>query len=156
VPILDCEGVFEVVLPEGWRAWGGPDRSYDASPDQGDLGINISILDPERLQGQSPEHLVRTFARTAGLDPAGADELPVVVVTADEHPPQTRHFASFATEDRAWFVGLLLFPGGTVLATSNCSVADEEAFKTGEQIVASIAPLPERRGTRGLWRRGRR
>ena len=156
MPILDCEGVFEVVLPEGFQAWEGPNRSFDASPDQGDLGINISILDPERLQDQSPEHLVRTFARTAGLDAAGAEELPVVVVTADDPPPQHRHFASFATEDRAWFVGLLLFPGGTVLATSNCSVADEDAFKTGEQIVASIAPLQEQRGHRGLWRRAQR
>jgi hypothetical protein len=151
VPILECEGVFEVVLPEGWQAFEEAGESYDISPNQGELGINISILDPARVQGQEPDHLVRMFARTAGLAETEADELRVL--TPDDPPPQHRHFSSFATEDRAWFVGLLLFPGGAVLATSNCPVDDEQAAQTGERIVASIAPLPGRRGLTRFWPR---
>jgi hypothetical protein len=55
---------------------------------------------------------------------ADADDLRVL--TPDDPPPQQRRFSSFATEDSAWFVGLLLFPGGAVLATSNRPVADED------------------------------
>lgn len=142
------------MLPEGWKAWGEPGQSYDVSPEQGDLGINISILEPEQVEGESPERLVRMFSRTAGLGEAEADELRVVAI--DDPPPQQRYFASFASADRAWFIGLLLFPGGTVLATSNCPEVDEEAFRTGEQIIASIAPLPERQAAKRFWRRGGR
>ena len=151
MPTLECEGVFEVVLPEGWRAWGEPGQSYDVSPDEGELGINISILEPARVQGQEPEHLVRMFARTAGLSDTAAGQLRLI--TVHDPPQQPRYFAAFAADDRAWFVGLLMFPGGAVLATSNCPADDEEAAKTGELIVASIAPLtPECRGKR-LWPR---
>jgi len=149
MPTLECEGVFEVVLPEGWQAFGEPGQSYDLSPSQGELGINISILDPARVRDQRPEHLVRRFAQTAGLSEIEADGLRLV--TPDDPPPQHRYFTSFATGDRAWFVGLLMFPGGAVLATSNCPADDEEAVQTGERIVASIAPLSARPGRRRFW-----
>jgi hypothetical protein len=153
VPILECQGVFEVVLPEGWRAWEHPGPAFDVSPDRGELGINITILDPPQTQSSTPDDLVRRFAQTAGLPATEAEGLQIV--TPDDPHAQRRHFTSFTSDGRAWFVGLLMFPGGTIIATSNCPATDRDAASTGERLIASIAPQVPRSGLRRIWSRGR-
>jgi hypothetical protein len=143
---LVCEGVFEVVLPDGWRASGQPGRTYDLSPERGDLGINISVYELARLPGDDTEELVRKFAQNVGV--AHGENLRVV--TPQDDGDQNRSFTSFVYEGRAWFAGFMIFPGGGVLATSNSVAGDETALATGERIIASIAPITTKKG---LFRR---
>jgi hypothetical protein len=152
MPTLVCDGVFELVLPEGWSASGRPGHWYDVTPDRGGLELNISVFDRALAQSRAPAELVRQFARTTGLE--DVDELPVLA--PDDEATERRHFTSFTHDGRRWFVGLLAFPGGVVLASSNCADGDDGAFATGERLVASIAPLRARRRLARYWPRSPR
>jgi hypothetical protein len=139
VGVLVCAGVFEVVLPDGWRASGQPGRTYDIAPSEGDVGLNISVYDSQGLPTQDTETLVRRFAESVGL----ADAAAARVVTPEHGASQRRSFLSFAHDGRAWFAGFLIFPGGALLATSNSAEGDEASRAIGEQIIASISPLKD-------------
>jgi hypothetical protein len=46
-PILECRGVFELVVPDGWAVTGDPGSYYELAPAEGeDLAINISVHSP--------------------------------------------------------------------------------------------------------------
>ena len=138
--ILECKGVFQVPVPDGWTVTGQPGRAYDLSHATEDVGVNISVY-PQAAVGPDIEAALRKFASSTGVD----DSVVQVVVTNDDKT-QRRAFTRFDNDGRTWLVAFLYVGDAAVLATSNSAVGDAEAFATGEVIVASLGPLEAKRG----------
>lgn len=149
--LLECAGVFELVVPAGWRVTGVPGKSYDLSaPPWLEVGVNISVYDDaDPYVRPEVAEMVRHFGAHVGVE--GDEELAVVLVPGPG--AQQRAFARFRTVDREWFVGALQFPGAYLLATANGPLGNTTALDTGEALVASIAPAPAPRGRFRLRRR---
>ena len=136
--ILQCEGVFQVPLADGWSVHGQPGRSYDISHSALDLGVNISVY-PRGAAGDDIEAAVLKFAHSVGADP---DQMSVVRVPAKDH---ARAFVRFDVDGRTWLAAFAYFERAAVLITSNSPVGDEVAFRAGETAVASLGPIEKRR-----------
>lgn len=141
--ILECKGVFQVPVPDGWTVRGEPGRSYDLSHASEDVGVNISVY-PQQRVGPDIEAAVRKFAENTGVE---AGDVRVVVTNDDK--TQRRAFARFDVQERAWLVAFLYVGESAVLATSNSAVGDARAFSSGEAVVASLGPAEKR----GLFKR---
>lgn len=141
--ILECEGIFQVPIPDGWTVTGEPGRAYDLSHATQDVGVNISVY-PLAAVGSDMEAAVHKFAVSTG---AGSE---VEVVVTNDDKRQRRAFARFDADDRTWLVAFLFLRDAAVLVTSNCRAGDAEAFSHGEVVVASLGPVAAKRG---LFRR---
>ena len=140
--IIECEGVFQVPLDDGWAVRGEPGRSYDISHAALDVGVNISVY-PRAAVGDDIEAAVLKFASSAGADPS---QLSVVQVPAKDH---RRAFVRFDLDGRTWLAAFAFIGASAVLITSNSAPGDASAFAAGEVVVASLGPLKKR----GLFRR---
>lgn len=138
--ILECDGVFQVPVPDGWTVTGESGRRYDLSHESEEVGVNISVYQREAT-GEDIEELLRRFAASVGA----TDPSPHVVVTDDERA-QTRAFVRFAAGDVDWLAAFLFLGQAAVLVTSNSPVGDASAFAAGEQVVASLGPIDKKRG----------
>jgi hypothetical protein len=135
LPILECPGIFEVVLPDRWTAWGSDDREYDITPDDGpDVAINITVL-PKAPRGADSTVAARQFAKKLGI--VAADQL---VVPTRRQWGQQRSFLKVAVDGRRWFIACLFFRHGFVLATVNTATDSEDVFAEAERILMSIVP----------------
>lgn len=66
--ILECDGVFQVVLPDGWTVTGKPGDYYDVVPpaDQ-DLAVNISVYPVSKaIRAEGSAQLLRRFVASTG------------------------------------------------------------------------------------------
>ena len=145
--VLECENVFELVVPDGWTVTGTAGQSYDlAAPAGYDLAVTISVYDRmgAGIHGKSAVDLVREFAASAGAD--RPDALRVVAPTEQG---QERAFVKFVSEGDRFMAGVLFFGRSAVLASANTGGTAED-LELGERLVASIGPLAKRRG---LFRR---
>lgn len=135
MPVLDCEGAFEVVLPDGWTVTGVPGSDYDLLPPEGDFAITISVYPRRADVADSPKtaEQIRSFAAHVGVTD-GTD--PQVVTVRDGL--QERSFARFNGGGRHWFAGFLDFAGVPILVSSNSD--DEPSSRLCEQIIVSIHP----------------
>jgi hypothetical protein len=138
--ILECDGVFQVPVPDGWSVTGQPGRAYDLSHDSEDVGVNISVY-RRSATGEDIEAALRRFAVSAGADGSA-----VRVVMTDDDKRQTRAFTRFSTGDRDWLAAFIYLGDAAVLATSNARLGDSSAFATGEQVVASLGPIAGKLG----------
>jgi hypothetical protein len=141
--ILECDKVFELVVPDGWTVTGIPGHSYDlAAPAGMDLAVTISVYERSaaRYRDRSAESLVRDLAESAGAE--DADSLRVI---APAQKGQERAFVHFAADGHRVFAAFLLFGDYAVLATA-ISGGSETDWAEGERLVASIAPLTKKRG----------
>jgi len=136
--ILECDGVFQVPLADGWSVTGSPGRTYDLSHSTLDVGVNISVY-PRSAVGDDIDAAVLKFATGTGVD---ASTLHVMRVPAKDH---SRAFVRFDVDGRSW-VGAFVFIGdAAVLVTSNSTVGDAAALQAGEVVVASLGPTEKRR-----------
>lgn len=139
MPILECPEVFELVLPDGFRVFGEPGR-YDIEPPEGmDLGLNISVYSPvsSEMQSEGATDLLTDFV---GWIRGDVEDLQIANPPGDGQ----RAFTFFNAEERDWFAGFLLLPGGAVLATAN-TASGNEALHLGKRLIASIYPIKPRR-----------
>jgi hypothetical protein len=141
--MLECEGVFQVPLDDGWTVRGQPGRSYDISHSALDVGVNISVY-PRAAVGDDAEAAVLKFAGSVGADPR---QLSVVQVPSADH---RRAFVRFDSDGRTWLTAFVFIGASAVLITSNSAPGDATAFAAGEVVVASLGPLRKR----GLFKRG--
>jgi hypothetical protein len=147
MPILECKGVFELVLPDGWAVVGNPGSYYEVTPpNDEDLAINISVYSPipEPMRERGTADMLRQFVSSSGFQET--EDLHIGTIPDAD---QERSFTWFAHEGRDWFAGFLFFKGGAVVASANVAGGDAEAFRKVEAIVAMIAPAPKK----GLFRR---
>lgn len=145
--ILECENVFQLVVPDGWTVTGTPGRSYDlAAPAGQDLAVTISVYDraAPAFRDKSAADLVLQFAASAGAE--FPDSLQVV---APSEKGQERAFVKFAAGERQVLGAVLLFDQSAILASTN-TAGTQRDFEVGEQLMASIAPHSKKRG---LFRR---
>ena len=138
--ILECDGVFQVPVPDGWTVTGESGRSYDLSHESEEVAVNISVY-RRAAMGEDIEELLRRFAATVG-----APDSSLRVVVTDNDRSQTRAFVRFTAGDVDWLAAFLFLGQAAVLATSNCPVGDISAFAAGEQVVASLGPVDKKRG----------
>jgi hypothetical protein len=138
MPILECPGVFQVVLPDGWVVRAREPVEYDIEAPGVDAAITITVF-PKPTDGRDSADAVRSFARSLGV--GSADSLAVVTPTSRG---QDRSFASVSIAGGHWFIGCLFFKRDFVLATFNTKSDDADVFHRGEMIIASIAPMRRR------------
>lgn len=86
--ILECDGIFQVPLADGWTVRGEPGQTYDISHEILDVGVNISA-DPGTAIGEDIRRAVLKFASHAGADPTG---LSVIRPHARDDQPRLRAF----------------------------------------------------------------
>ena len=58
--ILECDGVFQVPVPDGWTVTGESGRSYDLSHESEEVAVNISVY-RRAAAHQRLQHTVETF-----------------------------------------------------------------------------------------------
>jgi hypothetical protein len=136
--ILECEGVFQVPLADGWTVRGQPGRSYDIAHDSLDVGVNISVYSRSAV-GDDIDAAVLKFASSAGAD---LGRLSVLRPSAKDH---RRVLVRFDADGRTWLAAFVYVGEAAVLVTSNSAVGDETAFGAGEVVVASVGPTERRR-----------
>ncbi|MEY2433331.1 MAG: hypothetical protein QOC92_3056 [Acidimicrobiaceae bacterium] len=139
--VLQCAGVFEVIIPADWRAEGTPGETYVIEPKDGrDIEVNLSVYRPEPQARMPAEALVRDFAQQLGVPDVDALAVKVVVERRQE-----RAFATTFAAGRMWFIAQLWFGKALVLATANVPPGEPSLFREAENLVASIAPHSRRR-----------
>ncbi|KRC64329.1 hypothetical protein ASE12_05825 [Aeromicrobium sp. Root236] len=146
MPLLECKGVFELVLPDGWTVVGNPGSYYEATPSEGtDRAVNISVYPiSEAMRERGTAGMLRMLVGSSGF-PA-ADDLDVATIPDVD---QERSFATYVGAGHDCFAGFLFFSGGAVAATGVVASGDDEGFDEVRKIVAMIAPAAKK----GLFRR---
>lgn len=138
--VLECDGVFQVPLSDGWTVSGQPGRAYDLSHATEDVAVNISVY-AQGVVGPDIEAAVRKFVSSTGLYDSDLH-----IVVPSDGKTQRRAFTRFDSGDRTWLVAFLYVGDAAVLTTSNSPAGDHKAFTCGEAVVASLGPIqPKRR-----------
>lgn len=143
--MLEHEGVFTMLVPDGWTATRSQD-TYELLPPSGEGAIHISVYDrrPAPLTEAETRDVVAPFIKR--IVPEEPVEIRVLTESKDQHRAVARCSSADPNSGAAfdWLVFAVMWPR-TMLMCSATAPRGSDFTNEAEVMLAAIAPAARRR-----------